>query len=142
MSAITTDKLVELRYSNTETYPVTAATKIPEGAFVSIPGATGNAVNATNASDDVFKGIAAAQADNTSGAAGDIRVTVIIKGRAKVVGSGLASTDVGKMAYVSDNQTITTTPGYVPCGVIVQVDSATVAWIDLDSAVLARAAVL
>lgn len=79
---------------------------IPEGALVSI-NAAGYAVNATDAANDVFVGIADESVDNSGGSAGDKRIKVRRTGVYTVLFDGTAAqSDVNTLVYVKDNETV------------------------------------
>ena len=79
---------------------------IPEGALVSI-NAAGYAVNATDAANDVFVGIADEIVDNSGGSAGDKRIKVRRTGVYTVLFDGTAAqSDVNTLVYVKDNETV------------------------------------
>lgn len=121
-----------------EAYPVVAADTIYEGAAV---GEDTNGYSRPLQAGDVFQGFAIEQADNGTGSAGDINVTVRSKGRIKLPISGLAITANDRPAvYASDDDTFTLTAtsnsliGYVSRWV-----STGVAIVEFDAA-LVRAA--
>lgn len=79
---------------------------IPEGALVSI-NAAGYAVNATDAANDVFVGIADESVDNSGGSAGDKRIKVRRTGVYTLLFDGTAAqSDVNTLVYVKDNETV------------------------------------
>lgn len=104
--ALSGDVLLQTELGFHNTFPVRASTKIYEGGAVGIDTA-GNArpVNA----GDKFGGFAVAQADNSSGAAGDIRVQTMAAGRVQLAVSGAAATDLHRAVFASDDGTYTFT---------------------------------
>jgi hypothetical protein len=74
-----------------------------------------------------FLGIAVKEADNSSGAAGDINVEVYTSGDFELTSSGLAQTDVGMPAYGDDNYAVVNALGSdsVRIGSFVKINSAT-----------------
>ena len=66
-----------------------------------------------------FVGIATEHVDNSGGSAGDKRIRVMRKGVVEFNQSGLAVTDIGKPAYLSDDNTISTTVYGAAIGIIV-----------------------
>jgi hypothetical protein len=127
MSAITARKDVQRQQGEILPYPVEEATKIFEGALVSV-NAAGYAVNATDAANDIFVGVADITVDNTAGADGAETVHVRTSGVIDVVTSGLSQANVGDKVYVVDNQTVAlaaTTTNDVLVGKIVKFISAT-----------------
>jgi len=86
--------------------PVVASDIIYQGAAVGI--SSGNARPLV--AGDPFAGFAQAKADNASGSAGDIKVSVIQRGRIELAVTGVtAVTDIGKPVYASDDNTFTLT---------------------------------
>ncbi len=83
-------------------FPVIASDIIYEGAAV---GDNGSGYARPLESGDKFLGFAEAQADNSSGSAGDINVRVIEAGKVKLTVASAAITDVGRPVYASDDNT-------------------------------------
>ena len=103
--------------------PVAAATAIQEATMVAI-GTDGYAVPASKAADMTIAGCAMRYADNSSGAAGDVEVSV--RRGAFVWGNdgSIQKTDILKDAYVSDEKTVTiTADGSSKAGTILAVDA-------------------
>lgn len=124
MTAITATKDTRRQEAVILPFPVEEATKIPEGALVSV-NAAGYAVNATDTTAERVVGVASAEADNTSGADGAIDVHVWTGGAHTFV-SGFSATiaNVGDKVYAVDNQTVDlagTTTNDVLVGVVVGV---------------------
>ena len=104
--ALTADEPRDFQTGNIETYPVEASEVIYEGAVVG-ENASGYAQASTGT--NAFLGIAIRQADNSTGAAGDVTVDVLTEGRMKVTITG-AITDNDRVAvYASDDGTFTKT---------------------------------
>jgi hypothetical protein len=101
----------------------------------------GYAVPAADVAGNQFVGVAVSEANNVAGANGAINVTVHRTGVHNFAASGLAATNVGDTAYVSDDNTIAVSdPGNtVICGKIVGVDSATSCWVMIESALIVGA---
>ena len=114
--------------------PVAASTKIYGGSMV-CSNATGYGVPAADTAAYVFQGVAQAQADN-SATATDGYITVLIrrKGSFLFASSGLTQADIGKEAFITDDQTINITGANnaIKCGVIQKVVSATSCWVDIS----------
>lgn len=108
MTALSADKPRIYGGDGDNSMPVKASTKIYEGAPVGDDG-SGYARNLV--AGDPFRGFAYRQADNSSGAAGDINVRLVTEGYIQLAISGLAITDVGKAVYASDSDTFTLTAG-------------------------------
>lgn len=96
-----------LQLGDREDLPVLAAKRIFEGAAVSIA-AAGYAQGLD--AGEPFAGFAVAEADNTGGASGAIKVTVLKRGAMEltVVGATLAD-NKRTVVYASDDGTFTTT---------------------------------
>jgi hypothetical protein len=126
MAATTTDIMTKERTLGMESYPVAATTKIPAGVLVAV-NSSGYAVNAANSASLRIVGVAHQQADNTSGAAGDLNVKVISNRifTFAVTGTAITDADVGEIAYVSDNQTVKIAAAHNIAGKVIQGDSTT-----------------
>lgn len=81
-----------------------------------------------------FEGVAFEKKDNSGGSNGDIKVRVYKSGIFSFAYTSGAITDVGKNVYVSDDQTVTLTPGHVWCGRIVEFVSTTEVMVDIEPA--------
>jgi len=128
--------------------PVVAATKIFKGIPVFLKAVAKTAFSPdgsvnTLAAGDIFAGIASDLADNTDGAASAIVVPLYTHGLFKLTFSdSLVQGDVGKKVFVNNTTddsvvTITSDAGNVECviGKIVQVESASVAYVKIDDAI-------
>lgn len=135
MAALAKDRDTEMRGApaRTHEYPVNGGSKIYAGALVCID-TDGYARPAADTASFVCVGRAAKLADNTSGADGDIMVTVD-QGVFKYTttgGSALVQGDVSRLAYVlTDNEIVKAagTSNNVIAGQVVDFDSDGV-WID------------
>jgi hypothetical protein len=87
--------------------PVLTAVRIFEGSAVGIDAATGYARPLV--AGDAFVGFAESEANNTSGASGDIRVRVRTAGEVVLAIAALAITNVEAPVYASDDGTFTLT---------------------------------
>lgn len=88
--------------------PVAAAVKIFQGSLVAVNAAGFAKLGATG--DTFFAGVADKLADNSAGAAGDIRVRVKRSIQFRVMTlSGAAQADIGDLLYATDENTITKT---------------------------------
>lgn len=88
----------------------------------------------TVTSSDIFGGIAAEKVSVSSSdlADGSKRLTAYVDGVWAFAKGSLAITDIGAVAYATDDDTITTTAtGALAIGVIVDVDD-TFAWVDIS----------
>jgi hypothetical protein len=113
--------------------PVLTGVHIYAGGMVCVNTGHGYAIPAADAAGNVFMGIAVSEADNTSGASGDINVRVRRTGIFLLNASSIAITGQGVKMYVVDDQTFDETdPGNtVECGVLVKFVSSTSGWIDI-----------
>ena len=107
MATLAADKIRAYQLGDLEEYPVVAGDVIYQGAAV---GENGSGYARPLVAGDRFLGFAEAQADNSDGSAGDIRVTVKTRGRAQLPISALAITANDRPAvYASDDDTFTLT---------------------------------
>ena len=112
------------------------AVKIYRGAAVGIVTGTGYVVVFNPATAGMrFVGIATETVDNSAGNAGDKRIKVKRKGIVEFNQSVLAVTDINSPAYLSDDNTVTTTPNAICVGVIVAIDGSSLkAYVDMEKA--------
>lgn len=113
--------------------PVAASTYLYEGTMF-FKDANGRAAGGTGTGANRFGGIVAEEVDNSSGSAGDKTLKHAWQyGRFELQGSGFTQADVGKVAYATDNFTITVAPSAsaVPIGVVAEYVSSTKLMIDL-----------
>lgn len=129
MSALTADRNTLRRDGKQYSYPVAASTKIFAGSMVAL-NSSGYAVPAADTSGLRVVGRAAAQADNSSGAAAAINVEVE-EGVFLFTASGATIADVGKVALVTDDQTLSLvdTTNDIVAGVVVDFKSSTELWV-------------
>lgn len=141
MTTLAADKVRTYFFSGNpirQEYPVVAADIIYRGAAI---GENGAGFSRPLVAGDVFQGFAVAKADNSAGAAGDIRVTAESRGFATlpVVGSTVADND-RVAVYAADDDTFTLTKGTNSLiGYVDRWVSAGIAVVEYDAA-LARAA--
>lgn len=115
--------------------PVAATTHLYEGCL-SFVDASGNAVATTNSGANKLAGMNVEEVDNSGGSAGD-KLIELLREVVQLEGSGFTDADVGKLAYVSDNFTVTlTAAGNTFAGPIVKVISSTKVMVDLDDSFL------
>jgi hypothetical protein len=113
MTATTVDRGTQRRDSSQFAFPVAASTKIPGGVIVAL-NASGLAVNGATATTLKAVGVSEALADNSAGAASDIKVNVrrgCFKFGNSTAGDAIALADVGASCYIVDNQTVAKTNG-------------------------------
>jgi hypothetical protein len=110
-------------------YPVAADAVIYKGTLVAL--VAGYATPAADASGAIVVGVAEEARDNTDGEDGDIRVLVGSGNAYRFAGSSIVAADVGKTAYVSDDQTVQDAAGThgIVAGVIEELESANVVWV-------------
>jgi len=108
MAALTDDIVLTQETGDFNEYPIAADTLIYKGAAV---GDNGSGYARPLEAGDRFLGHALAKADNSGGAAGDLRVRTYGPNvyRLKHTLSGAAITDVGTAIACSDDNVITTT---------------------------------
>ncbi len=140
MAALTADRNTEYSLGDLLSIPVAAAEAIYAGALVCTD-EDGYAVAAADTAGLTFAGVAIAQANNGSGADGDISVVVRRRGRYKLDYQGwLTQAGMSAKVYAVDDQTVDAANGTtndVQVGIIARIESAGEAWIDIDAAVLA-----
>ena len=135
MAALTKDKITDKKVVGLKTYPVKASTKIYAGSMVGIDSA-GYAVPGSDTAALKIVGVANKQADNSSGANGDINVAVEAPIVAKFNATAITQAMVGQVMYVVDDNTFDDSLGTngVKAGVLVEFVSATEGWIKIGEA--------
>lgn len=113
MATLRTDKQRPYELGDLNSLPMMAVDIIYEGAAVGIEAASGNA-RPLNAGD-AFAGFCIQKADNTTGAAGDVRVQVKTHGEVQLPVTNVAATDIGKPVYASDDDTFVLTATTLSC---------------------------
>jgi hypothetical protein len=115
-----------------------AAVKIWHGGAVAVILGTGYATPLVPATaGHRFQGVAEETVDNATGAAGDKSITLRRAGICYFNQSGLTLADIGKKAYFSDDNTVTTTPGNILAGEITDVNAAGLVGVDIGPGVRA-----
>jgi hypothetical protein len=130
MAALTASRATDTKgVDHRSAHAMTASQTIYHGGAVMIVAGLARAA-ASVANATFVAGVAAG--DTTSAASGTTYVTCL-EGRFRFAGSGLAATDKGKMVWFADDQTISlTNTGNLPVGgIILEVISATEAWIHI-----------
>lgn len=115
---LSADRATAYRDGLEQELPVAATTKIYAGSLVAI-NAAGYAVPAAASAGLAVVGLAMAQADNSSGDAGDVKVIVRRVCVARLKGSSLTQAMVGETVYVVDDETV----GARPAGTAVNDES-------------------
>jgi len=102
-------------------HPVAAGARVFKGALVAVVTATGLAQSAADAAGMVFAGVAYETCDNTGGAAAAKSVRLLKTGDYTYAKAAAVLADIGKVAFVADDNTVSTaaTTNNVPCGVVV-----------------------
>jgi hypothetical protein len=133
--ALTADRAVPQTESRRFSDPVAAATILYAGALAALD-ASGNAVPASATVAQRTRGVVQLRADNSAGAAGDIRAE-IWRGTYRLDNSAAADlitvADIGNPCYVVDDETVAKTDGTGTrpvAGVIRNVDSDGV-WVEI-----------
>lgn len=132
MTTLATDAIRSFEIPDRNDLPVIAADIIYEGAAV---GDNGSGYARPLVAGDPFRGFALEKADNAAGAAGDINVHLITRGRVQLAVGSVAITDVGKPVYASDDNAFTltsSTNSYV--GRVVRFISTGVCIVEFDAA--------
>lgn len=106
MTTLAADKTRDYSLGDHNDLPVVAADIIYEGAAI---GDNGSGYARPLVAGDPFRGFALRKADNSAGAAGDVNVKIVRRGRIVLPISSLAVTDVGKDVFASDDDTFTLT---------------------------------
>ncbi len=101
MTTLAADVARDWEIGNINEFPVIAAEIIYEGAAVGLVVGSGHAQPLT--SSDKFVGFAEKQADNSTGAAADIKIRVKRKGAVKLAVSGAVITDINLPVYAQDD---------------------------------------
>lgn len=113
MTALTQDRNTLRRNGDQVEPPVAANTRIYGGSMVAI-NAAGFAVSGATSTTLKAAGVAECRADNSTGAAGDIRVR-LRKGAHRFGNSAaadaIALADIGSVCYMVDDQTVAKTNG-------------------------------
>lgn len=126
MTALTAPRGTLARSGALLSVALAAATKIQAGALV-CANASGYAVNGTAIAGLTALGRAEQTIDNSAGAAGDERIDVcpgIFRWNNASSGDAVTLADLGRHAWIVDNQTVGRTPSAnrSPAGVVVDVD--------------------
>ena len=111
MAALAKDRNTPRREGDVISVGVKAATKIYAGSLVARAG-TGYAVPGSEAATLVALGRAEALADNSSGASGDIQVTVrrgTFRWENSAGGDKIGKGDIGNDCYIVDDETVAKT---------------------------------
>lgn len=113
MAALTTDRNTAMRDGHIVSLPVAASVKIYAGALVALD-SNGSAKPGETATGLLGIGRAEAQADNSSGSAGDVNVEVrkgVFRFENSVGGDEITLADIGSDCYIVDDSTVAKTDG-------------------------------
>ena len=114
MTAATADRNTPSREGSDFEHPVAAATKIHAGTIVGFNAGAAYATKGLTSTTFKAVGIAVEAADNSAGAAGDIRVKArrgCFRFANSAAGDAITLADVGSDCYVVDDQTVAKTNG-------------------------------
>jgi hypothetical protein len=113
MAALTADRNTAMRDGQVVSLPVAASERIFAGALVARD-ANGYATPGATATGLLGAGRAEAQADNSSGSAGDLSVEVrkgVFKFENSTGADEITSADIGSDCYIVDDQSVAGTDG-------------------------------
>lgn len=114
MAALTADRNTVNREGSDFEFPVAAATKLFAGSIVGFNAGAANASKGVVSTTFKTAGVAVEQADNSAGAAGDVRVKVrrgTWRFANSAAGDAITLADIGSDCYVVDDQTVAKTNG-------------------------------
>lgn len=114
MAALTADRNTVSREGTDFEFPVAAATKLFAGSIVGFNAGAANASKGVTSTTFKTAGVAVEQADNSAGAAGDVRVKVrrgTWRFANSAAGDAITLADIGSDCYVVDDQTVAKTNG-------------------------------
>lgn len=117
-------------------YPVIASDIIYAGALVNLTSAGYARPAEDDQVNDIFVGVAAKKADNSSGANGAIDVEVLVEGKILVAMASAVQGDVGTRATVLDDQTAGTTgdgTNNVNIGMVSELEDASNVWVTFST---------
>lgn len=120
MAALTGSYDAQRKDGELARYPLAAGARVWKGGLVGI-GPGGLVAAASDAAGEVAAGVAYESADNSNGIAGAITLRVQKVGSYVYGKSGAVQGDVGKTAFVVDDNTVSTaaTGNNVACGVVI-----------------------
>lgn len=133
MTTLSADALRDYQLGDNEEYPVIASDIIYQGAAV---GENGSGYARPLQAGDAFLGFALSQADNSDGSAGDINVSVRLRGKVRLTVAGATAITVNDrpIVYASDDDTFTLTAGSnTPIGRVLHWYASTDALVEFDA---------
>lgn len=110
--AVSSNQLIKRQDECRANYPVEESTHIYQGTLVFL-NAAGYADDDAAAGVNKFGGVAIEEADNSSGADGDVNVECFTEGVFELTGSGFSQASVGQKAFATDNFTVAIGDGAV-----------------------------
>lgn len=133
MAALTADRITQKKLRGLKSYPMAAAVKIFAGSMVAI-NASGFAAPAADTVDFKVVGVAQKTVDNSAGANGDLNINVEAPVIARYDASSILQVMVGKIMYVLDDHTFTSSLGgsAVKAGRLVEFISTSEGWIEIE----------
>ena len=140
MTVLAADRNTVRREGDIYEFPALAAAKVYGGSIAAID-ANGKAQPAADTAGLKVVGICEGYVDNSAGADDALSVKVR-RGVFKLAASGLTDADIGKPLFIVDDQSVqlAATTNDVFAGILVQVESATEAWVALPMRVGAAVA--
>lgn len=140
LGALSADRSTPYKEGDYVQVPVYTATTIYNGGMVSV-NSSGYAIPAADTASTAFIGVATEQVYN-SGSSGAKYVTVRRHGMFRFPATSITQAHVGSIMYIKDDQTFdNSSDNSIPCGRLVKYESATLGWIEIDSAVVTPAAI-
>ena len=134
MAALTEDRHTPYREGVELEHDIATGVKIYGGSLVCL-NANGYAAPGADTASFKFAGVARERKDNTAGANGDKKIMVRKTGIHRFAASGMSIADIGKPAFISDDQTVAKTglSNWVGCGKIAEFISATEVGVDIGA---------
>lgn len=113
-----------------------AVQKIYQGAAVGVILGVGDATPLNIATAGMlFQGVAEETIDNSAGAVNSVFIRVRRMGNFAFTAASADRTWIGKKVYFLDDNSVTLTPGAIEAGMVANIDSAGVVWVDIEGAV-------
>jgi len=135
MTALSANLDTERKDGEIVSYPILATEVIYKGALVVDLG-TGYASAGTDASGNVFLGVAVEKKDNSTGSDADLAVRINKKGTYVFSKTSAVQTDVGLPMYITDDQTVATSSSYsILVGYCVSIPDSSHVRVRIDAAV-------
>lgn len=135
MSALTANTNRDNRVTEQEAIPVAASAHIYKGGLVAVVVASGYATPGADTAGLRIVGVAENEANNSSGASGDVSVPVRRNRVEKFACASATQAWVGNLVYAVDDNTVAlaaTTTNDIVVGTVVKFESATAVWVDMS----------